>query len=548
MPKKSFSWSDAKITYPAIAKRIDFVWFLVLLSAAVLIFTIDLGNLPLRDWDEGTVAQVARDIWRAPTGSMRWLYPTIAGEPYHNKPPLMHLLIAWTYSLGGVNGVNEWTTRLPGAILTAFSVPLLYCIGREIFRQRLVCVYSALIYLTMLPVVRHGRLAMLDGAALCFFMVMMLCLLKARRDLRYSLGVGIGFGLICLTKGMLGILLGSIAIIFIFWDTPRLLFSPYMWLAIFIGSVPVISWYGAQIWRYSHIFTNEGLVQQSLSRIWQPVEGNKGQPWYYLLEILKYTFPWLIFFPSSLRFTWANRNLSWAKLIIVWFGVYLVTISLMSTKLPWYVFPIYPSIALSCGAFFVHSENLPLLKPYPRSWFFTLILIAVIATGGSIYFAFSLTPELDLAVIFVTLSITMILTATLMQKGDKQFLIILLWGTYISLILLMTSNHWLWELNERYPVKPVAEMIQKVDPPTKKIYTSFAENRPSLNFYSDRIIIPTPEKGKLQNLLNILQTEKHPYLLLDQSTFESLPQESIDAIGETNNWVLVTKNTEKNKR
>ena len=545
MPKKSFSWSDAKITYPAIAKRIDFVWFLVLLSAAILIFTIDLGSLPLRDWDEGTVAQVARDIWRAPTGSMRWLYPTIAGEPYHNKPPLMHLLIAWTYSLGGV---NEWTSRLPGAILTAFSVPLLYCIGREIFRQRLVCVYSALIYLTMLPVVRHGRLAMLDGAALCFFMVMMLCLLKARRDLRYSLGVGIGFGLICLTKGMLGILLGSIAIIFIFWDTPRLLFSPYMWLAIFIGSIPVISWYGAQIWRYSDIFTNEGLVQQSLSRIWQSVEGNKGQPWYYLLEILKYTFPWLIFFPSSLRFTWANRNLSWAKLIIVWFGVYLVTISLMSTKLPWYVFPIYPSIALSCGAFFVHSENLPLLKPYPRSWFFTLILIAVIATGGSIYFAFSLTPELDLAVIFVTLSITMILTATLMQKGDKQFLIILLWGTYISLILLMTSNHWLWELNERYPVKPVAEMIQKVDPPTKKIYTSFAENRPSLNFYSDRIIIPTPEKGKLQNLLNILQTEKHPYLLLDQSTFESLPQESIDAIGETNNWVLVTKNTEKNKR
>ncbi|KST66755.1 ArnT family glycosyltransferase [Mastigocoleus testarum] len=544
MPKKSFSWSDAKITYPAIAKRIDFAWFLVLLSAAILIFTIDLGNLPLRDWDEGTVAQVARDIWRAPTGSMRWLYPTIAGEPYHNKPPLMHLLIAWTYSLGGV---NEWTTRLPGAILTAFSVPLLYSIGREIFRQRLVCVYSALIYLTMLPVVRHGRLAMLDGAALCFFMLMMLCLLKARRDLRYSLGVGIGFGLICLTKGMLGILLGSIAIIFIFWDTPRLLFSPYMWLAIFIGSVPVISWYGAQIWHYSDIFTNEGLVQQSLSRIWQPVEGNKGQPWYYLLEILKYTFPWLIFFPSSLRFTWANRNLSWAKLIIVWFGVYLITISLMSTKLPWYVFPIYPSIALSCGAFLVYSENLPLLTPYPRSWFATLILIAVIAAGGSIYFAFSLTPEIDLAVIFVTLTITMILTAILMQKGDKQFLIILLWGTYISLILLMTSNHWLWELNERYSVKPVAAMIQRVNPPTKKIYTSFPENRPSLNFYSDRIIIPTAEKGKLQKLLNILQTEKHPYLLLDKPTLQNLPQESINAIGETNNWILVTKNTEQNK-
>lgn len=543
MPKKSFTWGSVKTKYPAIEKRIDFAWFLILLSAAILIFTISLGDLPLRDWDEGTVAQVARDIWEAPEGSMRWLYPTIAGETYHNKPPLMHLLIAWTYSLGGV---NEWTTRLPGAALTAFSVPLLYCIGREIFHQRLACIYSALIYLTMLPVVRHGRLAMLDGAVLCFFMVMILSLLRARRDLRYCLGVGIGFGLICLTKGMLGILLGTIAVVFIFWDTPRLLLSPYMWLAILIGSAPVILWYCAQIWRYSYVFTNEGLVKQSLSRIWQPVEGNKGQPWYYLLELLKYTFPWLIFLPSSLRFTWQNRNLSWAKLTILWFGIYLVSISFMSTKLPWYIFPLYPSIALACGALLVNTENVPLSAPYPRTWLATLTLLAVVAAGGSIYFAFSSTPKPDLAIIFVSVTITMALTAILMQKGDKQFLKILLWGTYISLLLLMKSNHWLWELNEQYPVKPVAAMIQKANPPVKKIYTSFKDNRPSLNFYSDRIVVPTPEIEKLKT---ILETEKDPYFLLDRSTWKNLSSESLESlhvIDQTNTWVLVTKNTKLN--
>ena len=537
MPKKSFTWSAVKTKYPAIDKQIDFAWFLVLLLAAVLIFTLSLGDLPLRDWDEGTVAQVARDIWRAPAGSMRWLYPTIAGEPYHNKPPLMHLLIAWTYSWGGV---NEWTTRLPGATLTAFSVPLLYCIGREIFRQRLACIYSALIYLTMLPVVRHGRLAMLDGAALCFFMVMMLCLLKARRDLRYCLGVGIGFGLICLTKGMLGILLGAIAVAFLIWDTPRLLFSPYMWFAIFVGSAPVILWYCAQFWRYSYVFTNEGLLGQSLNRIWQPVEGNKGYPWYYLLEILKYTFPWLIFLPSSLRFTWENRNLSWAKLVLIWFGVYLVSISLMSTKLPWYIFPLYPSIALACAALLVNSENLPLLTSYPRTWIVTLTLVTIVAAGGTIYFAFGSTPKPDLAIIFVAVTITMAASAILMQKGDRQFLKIMLWGTYVSLLLLMKSNHWLWELNENYPVKPVAGMILRVNPPVRKIYTSLDINRPSLNFYSDRIIVPTPETAKLKL---ILQTHKHPYFLLDKSTLENLSPESVDVIEETNNWFLVKKNT-----
>ncbi|MGB3761420.1 MAG: glycosyltransferase family 39 protein, partial [Rivularia sp. (in: cyanobacteria)] len=249
MQKESFIWDRVEKQYRRMDKRIDRIWIVMLLVAAVILFTINLGDLPLRDWDEGTVAQVARELGRAPTGEMRWLFPTLGGEPYHNKPPLIHLMIAWAYSLGGV---NEWTTRLPGAILTAISVPFLYSIGREIFPMRICAIYSALVYLTMLPVVRHGRLAMLDGAAVCFFTIMLLCVLRSRRNLRYCLGVGIGFALICLTKSILGILLGIVAMIYLFWDTPRLLTSKYMWMGMFIGAAPVAFWYGAQWLHYGH--------------------------------------------------------------------------------------------------------------------------------------------------------------------------------------------------------------------------------------------------------------------------------------------------------
>ena len=97
-------------------------WLITLLLGSLILWLIFLGNSPLRDWDEGTVAQVAREIWRAPVGSMGWLYPVLRDQPYHNKPPLIHILIAWTYSLGGV---NEFTTRLPSAVLTALGVPIL---------------------------------------------------------------------------------------------------------------------------------------------------------------------------------------------------------------------------------------------------------------------------------------------------------------------------------------------------------------------------------------------------------------------------------------
>ncbi|MBW4565124.1 MAG: glycosyltransferase family 39 protein [Mojavia pulchra JT2-VF2] len=538
MQEGSFIWGHLGKQHRTIEKWIDGVWLIVLLLAAVLLFSVNLGGAPLRDWDEGTVAQVAREILRSPTGSMGWLYPTLGGEPYHDKPPLMHLLIAWVYSLGGV---NEWTTRLPGAILTSLSVPILYCIGREIFRQRWAAIYSALIYLTMLPVVRHGRLAMLDGTVVSFLMIMMLCVLRSRRDLRYCLGIGIGFGLICLTQGMLGILLGAIAIVFLFWDTPRLLTSYYLWIAIFIGTLPALCWYSAQLLHYGHTFMQVAFIDQPINRIGTVSEDNSRLHWYYLKEIMMYAWPWLLFLPQSLRLTWENRNLSWAKLVLVWSGVYLLIISFMGTKLLWYLFPIYPSLALAFGAQLTETENLPLMSPYPRSWVAGLALLAVVASAGSIFFSWGTVPKTDLQMIFAAIALTMTLAAILAERGDGQFLKILFWGSYISLLLLMKSNYWVWELWEAYPVKPVASMIARANPAVRKIYTSFPYSRPSLDFYSDRTIIPA-SLGELQYYWHY---NGQPYFLINASAYNNLHLDSIKLIDQTEGWKLITKDTNR---
>lgn len=531
MHHRIFNWGNSKNSTRRI-DRIEALWILGLLLAAVILFSINLGGLPLRDWDEGTVAQVAREIWRSPTNSLRWLYPTLGGEPYLNKPPLMHILIAFAYSIGGV---NEWTSRLPGAMLTAISVPLLYSIGREIFPQRSPAVFSALVYLTLLPVVRHGRLAMLDGAVVCFFLFMIWCLLRSRRNLRYCLGVGIGFGLICLTKGILGILLGVIALLFLIWDTPRLLTSWYLWLGIFIGTAPVALWYTAQWQHYGQSFTDTGIVNQSFSRIWAAVEDHAGQPWYYILEILKYACPWLLFLPQGLRLAWENRNLSWAKLVLLWTSGYLLTISIMETKLPWYVFPIYPAIALVVGVQLAQVWNLPRPTSYPRAWVAFLALMAVVATVGSLYFGWISASDWELQLILAAAAGTMTLATILAAQGDRQFLLILVWGMYVSLLLLMTSKHWVWELAEAYPVKPVAAMIQTNTPANQKIYTSYPYGRPSLNFYSDRQIIPA--STSIQNYWQ----QQQPYLLLEQSTFDNLTLKSVKQVGTAAGWTLITK-------
>jgi len=90
-----------------------------------------------------------------------------------------------------------------------------------------------------------------------------------------------------------------------------------MWAGILIGTSQ--SFYGMQfsvdaLWlplRTKH-------CESILTPIWASVEEHGGPPWYYILEILKYTWPTLIFLPQGLGKTWENRNLSQTRAGLEW--------------------------------------------------------------------------------------------------------------------------------------------------------------------------------------------------------------------------------------
>ncbi len=520
---------------------IDLAWTIGLWASAIVLFTINLGGLPLRDWDEGIVAQIAREMVKTPFESLTWLYPQdLTGNPYFNKPPLMHWLIALSYRIGGV---NEWTARFPGAFLTASSVPLLYQIGREIFFGRSAAVLATLVYLTTLPIVRQGRLAMLDGAVVCFLLLMLLCVLRSRRDLRWGLGIGLSLGLICLTKGILGILLGAIALVFIAWDTPRLLTSAYLWLGVGLGCVPVGAWYWLQIQKYGQVFLTTHFLNESLKRVSSAVNSNRGQSFFYVWEIVKNGVPWLLFLPQGFRFACEHRNLSWAKLVLLWSGIYFGVISLMQTKLPWYAMPLYPALALIVGTQLNRMWQ-PITVPFsdrvPRAriWMGIFSALAIVAAAGAVYFSIVQPSESELELVFLTLAFTLMTTAILMARQDTQFISVLIWGTYLTLLVFVMSPHWIWELEEAYPVKPIAALIQKNTPPGATIYTSYPNYRPSLNFYSDRAIVPAMGEAWQQHW----REDPQPFILLEPFWLRELPVKQTQVLAITEDWVLVTRN------
>jgi 4-amino-4-deoxy-L-arabinose transferase-like glycosyltransferase len=509
--------------------------FFAILIAALILFGTNLDNTPLRDWDEGIVAGVAREIWRSSIESFNWLYPTInGGQPYWNKPPLVHWLIAWSYSWFGI---NEFSTRLIPAVLSALSVPLLYGIGKELFQDSKAVIFSTLVYLTCLPVARHGRLAMLDGAVVCFFNLTVWSVLRSRRHLRNLLGVGLGLGLISLTKGiMMGVLLGAILILFLTWDCPRLLKTGWFWRAIVLGIAPVLLWYCLQYLKYGEEFIGINLIDETFSRIWLSVGERKGSPWYYLIEIIKYTFPWLLFLPGGIAIAIANRHLSWAKLVMIWSGVYLVAISLMATKLPWYIIPIYPALSLLIG---VNLAKIWTYRgKYPIFWAISFILSILSVVTALIWFGlFDSSSDLNLLLVLGVMALTFTIATVMIIRQSRQFIVTLFVGLYIALFLFFGGSHWVWELAEAYPVQPVATMLQQATPPQQKIYTSYPYNRPSLNFYSDRVVIPASDL----EITNYWQQEKNIYLLIEPDLSKKLHLEPQQVLGTTNNWQLITK-------
>ena len=105
----------------------DRLWMTGLVGSVLLLVLCQLGDLPLQDGDEANFAVATRDVLAAlQTGS----------QSAQNSlfPPLVYWMTAFSYTIGGV---NEVFSRLPNALLTAGSMPLIYGVARELFAGRM---------------------------------------------------------------------------------------------------------------------------------------------------------------------------------------------------------------------------------------------------------------------------------------------------------------------------------------------------------------------------------------------------------------------------
>ncbi len=447
MNHSTFAWNHSRYQLRQRESWREICCWAGLFLAALLLFSYNLGSLPLVKGTEEILAQIAQQIKPVSLPSGGWIFPLLEDDAYRQYPPLVPTAIAIAYTWGGT---SEWTTRLPSALLAAASVPLLYSLAREMLGTRLPSLLAALLYLTLVPVVRYGRMAAPHGALLFFAILLMLCVLRSRRDLRWSLGAGLSLSGLLLTHPLVGCLLAIVALIFLGWDTPRLLTSVYFWLGVTLGVVPAITGYGEQ-WQYDGQRFAREMLLAPLQNARQQFPGLRG---FYTLEMLKYTWPGLIFAFCGLRLAWQAPIWSWAKLIFIWGGLYLLVISVLPVEQIELLLPLYPPLALAGGIALAEAHYSPHVTSDFKLWTGVLLGLSVLLSlmGLSLWLNYPLDwrdlPQRSLTILnLFSVAFTFLVTAVLTWRRNPQFSAVLFWGMYVSLLLFVNSPYWLVTTN-----------------------------------------------------------------------------------------------------
>jgi 4-amino-4-deoxy-L-arabinose transferase-like glycosyltransferase len=475
---------------------------------AVVLALAGLGHVPLRDWDESLVARVALEASQRPWPDR--LFPVFWGDPYLNKPPGLHLLIAGAIRLWRTLGTAppeslppEGVLRLVPALLSTTVVPLAGLVQVRLRPgQPAAALASAAMALTLLPLARHGRLVMLDGTQLAAILLLWWAALSPHRR-RFSLLfhgglMGLATSALLLLKAPLAlpVLAGTLLLRARGRSAER---GSWRWLlaGLVLGLLPGLAWHGA------HALARgpdalEMWLGQGFARVHQGLEGHGGGPLMPITEVLEGGWPWLALWPAAMALAWRERRTLAGRWCL---GTTLLSAALvlpLRTQLPWYSLLLWPPLLLTCGPVLAWLvERTPNLEPpwpgftrrVPAFW----SLLGALLWGGAVFAVLSGGPALRPLVPVAACGGAGLLVggACLLAERHRRrqvgaaLLIAGLWG---ALLALFCGPQWLWELNESWPVGPVAGEVRRH--PAGAVQLWRLGERPSLNWYAGQRVRP----------------------------------------------------------
>jgi dolichol-phosphate mannosyltransferase len=310
-------------------------------------------SYPLLEPDEGRYAEIGREMAQ----SGEWIVPTLDGEPYGDKPPMLYWMLASSIR---VFGATPEAARLVPALAAWLTILAIFWFTKRSSGLRAGFLSALMLSLTA-GFILCGRLLLLDSVLALFVTLGCFSAYEAIRTARFSWGWWLVSAFFCgcgvLTKGPVALVLVAPPVFFIGW-LQRLQARPTWrrWAAYLGLSLGLaIPWYIAMNLRVSG-FLRDFLFEHHLKRFFSD-DYHASPFWYYVPVLFLACMPWTLLFIPLLRFL-ASRSPAVGALrhpamgfALLCAGWCLLFFSLSRGKLPPYVLSAVPALAVLVGCY-----------------------------------------------------------------------------------------------------------------------------------------------------------------------------------------------------
>ncbi|OJI05060.1 glycosyltransferase family 39 protein [Polynucleobacter sp. MWH-Adler-W8] len=300
--------------------------------------------------DEGRYAEIAREM--LVTGD--WITPRYNGYKYFEKPPLQ----AWaTAAAFQAFGIGDWQARLWTALTGFLTILLVGFTGARIFNAR--AGWLAAVVLASSPMwIISGHFNSLDMGLSSFLVAALCSLLLAQTShnknncRNWMWACWIFMALATLSKGVIGVAIP--AMVFIAYSISTWDWKIWARLRLFSGTILFLAitapWFVLVAQRNPE-FLEFFFIHEHLQRFTQDDHSRTGPIYYFVPLLLIGLLPWILQVPGAFAQAWSERRREFSAgwLLVCWFAVIFAFFSVSHSKLPGYIIPVFPALALIIG-------------------------------------------------------------------------------------------------------------------------------------------------------------------------------------------------------
>ncbi len=538
-------------------------WFLFVMLALAVLWFATLGTRRLLDPDEGRYAEISREMLI--TGD--WITPRLNGIKYFEKPPLQYWATAIAYK---TFGQNEFSARLWLGLTSFAGILFAWLSAARLFNTETGRM-SAMILASMLMFITLGHFDTLDIGLAFFLEVTVFSFLlaqhsspKSKHERNWMLLAWSTAGLAFLSKGLIALILPSLTLIvysivtreFSAWKRLHIVNGLTLFLLISAPWIVLVS-------RANPEFPEFFFWIQQFERFLTPIASREGSWWYFIPLLIIGALPWTSLCFADMKHSWQQdrviNGFQYRRFLWLWIIVIMLFFSASHSKLPPYIAPLFPALAVLC------AEALPRLRQSTIRTHLWIVagLIGLLAAAlalisntiaGEHSIAMVNSLRLPTASAFFIVALSAAIAAWWIVKHDLEHAVaIVACGSVLGFSVLIIGAD---ALGETKSAKTLAEQLKPQLTADSKLY-SYYDYEQTLPFYLQRTLTLVWYRGELDFGLSqepqlwvadsdaFIQAwayDAHPIAIINPELYKTLHEKlSMTIIAQQSNLLAVAK-------